>query len=84
MGLEEAAHRRALVPLLEAQLRDAQAREVYWRTTAERLLDAALLKRNEISRPVFERPEFADPGVLSGIFANMAASELPKHDRPAR
>lgn len=79
LGFEEAAHRSVLVPLLEAQVHELQADRDYWKRVAERLLDAALLKRGDVTQPVFQSGT-ALPEEFRTIFSNMAAESVSKHD----
>lgn len=68
-----------MVPILEARVRELEGQVVYWRGAFERLINAELLKRGVVDRPVFTPPD--SDSVFQAVFASMAASELP-HDKP--
>jgi hypothetical protein len=65
-------HLQEKLTWLEASLAQARGDRDYWKDKAERLLDAALFKRGEVTAPVFtkaERPKspFAMPTFLGGL-----------------
>ena len=62
------------------QLRGRQAQleadVVYWRTRCERLIDAGLARRQEITSPVMEAVTPARPDGLAGLFSGLGVSEV--------
>lgn len=64
---------------LEAQLKLAQAEVTYWRTRCERLIDAGLARRGEISSPamVDVAPASDYDSTLRGLFGGLGFSSIP-------
>ena len=68
-----------MVPILEARIRELEAQAAYWRGVSERILNAELLKRGVVDRPVFQASDSPE-SVMHGLFTAMTATELPRHD----
>lgn len=70
------------VAYLEAECRQMREDRDYWKDKAERLLDNALLRKGEVSEPVFKkaaaRPESSPfGGVLKGLNIHEIESVKP-------
>jgi hypothetical protein len=67
---------------LQGELFDARTERNYWRTRCERLLDAALARRGEITSPVMEAIAPAKDLGLAGLFSGLAVSEIETQKTP--
>ncbi len=69
----------------DEQIVDAVAREVYWRTRAEKLMDQALARAGAISEPTMvERKVSKEPSAAATMIAAMSITEIGKPQEPER
>jgi len=78
-----AARLEGRIALLEDRLHRAEHDRDYWQGKAERLLDMALFKRNEVSAPVFqETPKVTEPSPMLRILGAMNTQTTDSSKRP--
>jgi hypothetical protein len=66
----------AHVEAQERQIADLRAERDYWRTRAERLIDAGLARRGEIHEPVMQAAAPKPASGLAGLFAGLGVDEI--------
>lgn len=61
---------------MQYALAAARADSDYWRDKAEKLLDAALFKRGEVTMPVFSKPERRAPSTVHDFMSALRVTEI--------
>lgn len=65
----------------EQRLQRAERERDYWQQKAERLLDAALFKRQEITAPIFQESKPSSNAPLLGVISAMTRTEIDSSKR---
>lgn len=71
IALDDTRHR-----LMCVRIEELKVEREYWKDKAEKLLDAALFKRGEISAPVFAKPVAQHQDPIKSMMSALSITEI--------